>query len=134
MTILVNLVYLCTINSAVMKTQFINLDRTFLGISNLMITGFKSLKLNKLFLAPRFPTDKVGYYLLPLVKQLLRDNFMGSDMEMGMLLIFLKDYFLSATDTIRNNAVTNLFKKLKDSKNTIAVLDTERIYDHQQAA
>lgn len=134
MTILVNLVYLCTINSAVMKTQFINLDQTFLGISNLMITGFKSFKLNKLFLAPRFPTDKVGYYLLPLVKQLLRDNFMGSDMEMGMLLIFLKDYFLSATDTIRNNAVTNLFKKLKDSKNTIAVLDTERIYDHQQAA
>ena len=99
-----------------------------------MITGVKSYNLSRLFSVPRFSTDKVGYYLLPLVKQLLRDNFMGSDMEMGMLLIFLKDYFLSAADAIRNNAVTNLFKKLKDSKNTIAVLDTERIYDHQQAA
>jgi hypothetical protein len=117
-----------------MKTQCINLDQTFLNISNLMITVVKSFNMTRLFLAPRFSTDKAGYYMLPLVKQLLRDNFMGSDMEMEMLLIFLKGYFLSATDTIRNNAVTNLFNKLKGSKNAIAVLDTKRIYDHQQAA
>jgi hypothetical protein len=117
-----------------MKTQCINLDQTFLNISNLMITGVKSFNLTRLFLASRFSTDKAGYYLLPLVKQLLRDNLMGSDMEMGMLLIFLKDYFLSAADVIKKNTVTNLFKKLKSSKNTIAVLDTETIYNHQQAA
>jgi hypothetical protein len=99
-----------------------------------MITVAKSFNITRLFSAPGFSTNKAGYYMLPLVKQLLRDNFMGSDIEMEMLLIFLKGYFLSATDTIRNNAVTNLFNKLKGSKNTIAVLDTKRIYDHQQAA
>jgi len=35
---------------------------------------------------------------------------MGSDMEMGILLIFLKGYFLSAADVIRNNSVTELYK------------------------
>jgi hypothetical protein len=99
-----------------------------------MITGVKSFNFSRLFSAPGFSTDKAGYYMLPLVKQLLRDNFMGSDMEMEMLLIFLKGYFLSAAGAIRNNAVTNLFKKLKGSKNAIAVLHTERIYNHQQAA
>jgi hypothetical protein len=117
-----------------MKTQGINFDQTLLDITNLMITSVKSFKLNKLSLAPKFSTDKVGYYLLPLVKQIFRDNFMGSDAEMGILLVFLKGYFLSATDTIRNNAVTDLFKKLRGSKRTIAVLNTERIYNHPQAA
>ena len=99
-----------------------------------MITGVKSFDMIRLFSAPKFSTDKAGYYMFPLVKQLLRDNFMGSDMEMGMLLIFLKGYFLYAADVIRNNAVTELYKKLKSNNSTVAVLDTERIYDHQQAA
>jgi hypothetical protein len=81
--------------------------------------------MSRLFSASRFSTDKAGYYMLPLVKQLLRDNFMGSDMEMEMLLVFLKGYFLYAAGAIRNNAVTNLFKKLKGSENAIAVLHTE---------
>lgn len=134
MTNLVNLVYLCTINSTVMKTQCINLDQTFLNITNLIITGVKSFNLNKLFSAPKFSTDKIGYYLLPLIKQLFRDNFMGSDAEMGVLLIFLKGYFSSAVETVRSNAVGDLFRKLRGTKDTVAVLDTERIYDQQQAA
>ena len=131
---MVNLVYLCTINSAVMKTQCIHLDQTFLNITNLIITGVKSFNLNKIFSAPKFSTDKVGYYLLPLVKQLFKDNFMGSDAEMGVLLIFLKGYFSSAVETLRSNAVGDLFRKLRGVRGTVAVLDTERTYDHQQAA
>ncbi|WP_426672155.1 hypothetical protein ACPPVU_13090 [Mucilaginibacter sp. McL0603] len=117
-----------------MKTQCINLDQTFLNITNLIITGVKSFNLNKLFSAPKFSTDKIGYYLLPLIKQLFRDNFMGSDAEMGVLLIFLKGYFSSAVETVRSNAVGDLFRKLRGTKDTVAVLDTERIYDQQQAA
>jgi hypothetical protein len=56
-----------------------------------MIAGLKSFKLHKLFLAPEFSTDRVGYYLLPLAKQVFRDIIMGSDME--MLPIFRKGYF-----------------------------------------
>ncbi|SHN20884.1 hypothetical protein [Mucilaginibacter sp. OK098] len=117
-----------------MKTQCINFDQTLSGITSLVITSVKSFKLNKLFLASNFPTDKVGYYLLPLAKQIFKDSFMGADMEMGILLIFMKDYFLSAANIIRNNAVTNLFKKIKGSKRNGTVLASEIIYNHPQAA
>ncbi|MHB8205979.1 hypothetical protein [Mucilaginibacter sp.] len=117
-----------------MKVQFVNIEQTFFDISNLMITGVKSLNLNKLFSAPIFSTKKVGHYLLPLVKQLLRDNFIGSDMEMTMMLTFMKGYFLSATEVVRNNTISDLFKKFGGSKNTIAVLNSERVYNHEQAA
>ncbi|WP_295790738.1 hypothetical protein [Mucilaginibacter sp.] len=116
-----------------MKTQFIHFDQIS-GITSAVITSARSFKLNKLFLASNFSTGKLGYYLLPLVKQIIKDNFMGADMEIGILLIFLKDYFLSANNTIRNNAVTNLFKKSKGSEKNIAVSTSEIIYNHPQAA
>ncbi|MCR8560874.1 hypothetical protein KXD93_24670 [Mucilaginibacter sp. BJC16-A38] len=117
-----------------MKTQCINIDQNLLDITNLMITNAKSSKLNKLFFASNFSTAKLGYYLLPLAKQIFKETFMGADMEMGILLIFLQDYFFSATDAIRNNAVTNLFKKIKGSKRNVAVPASEMIYNHPQAA
>jgi hypothetical protein len=117
-----------------MKTQGINFDQTLLDITNLMTASVKSFKLNKLSITPKFSTDKVGYYLLPLVKQIFRDNFMGSDAEMGILLVFLKGYFSSAADAIKNNAITDLFKKFRGGKNDVVVLNTERIYNHPQAA
>ncbi|MDB5088355.1 MAG: hypothetical protein JWR09_2349 [Mucilaginibacter sp.] len=134
MTNLVNLVYLCIVKSVIMKTQCINFDQTHSDLANLMITSVKSFKFNKLFLASNFSTDKVGHYLLPLVKQIVRDNFMGADLEMGILLIFMKDYFLSAANAIRNNAVTNLFKKIKGSKRNGTGSASEIIYNHPQAA
>ena len=113
-----------------MKTQFIHFDQ----ISG--ITSVRSFKLNKLFLTSNFSIGKVGYYLLPLVKQIIKDNFMGADLEIGILLVFLKDYFLSATNAIRNNAVTKLFKKSNGSERNIAVSisASEIIYTHPQAA
>jgi hypothetical protein len=114
-----------------MKTQYINLDRTFLDISNLLITGVKDFNLNKLFSASKFSTEKAGQYLLPLLRQLFRDNFMGSDMEIGILLIFLRDYFLSAADVFRNNAITDRIKKLTATGGRTAILITN---NHQQAA
>ncbi len=117
-----------------MKTQLVNIGQTFFNISNLMLTGLRSFNINKLFPASKFSISTMGQYLLPLIKQLLRDSFMGSDMEIGMLLIFLKSYFLSAVEIASNNAVTDLIKKFRGNKSTIAILNTERIYDHQQAA
>ena len=119
-----------------MKTQLIHFDQTLSGITSVIITSAKSFKLNKLFSASNFSTDKLGYYLMPLVKQIIKDNFMGADLEIGILLVFLKDYFSSATNAIRNNAVTNLFKKSKGSERNIAVSvsASEIIYNHPQAA
>jgi len=134
LTKLVNLVYLCIVKSVIMKTQCINFDQTLSGITSLIITSVKSFKLNKLFLASNFSTAKLGHYLLPLAKQIVRDNFMGADLEIGILLIFLKDYLFSAADVVRNNAVTNLFKKIKDSKRNVSISASERIYNHPQAA
>lgn len=133
---MVNLVYLCVIKSVVMKTQFIHFDQTLAGITSVIITSAKSFKFNKLFSASNFSTGKLGYYLVPLVKQIIKDNFMGADLEIGILLVFLKDYFSSATNAIRNNAVTNLFKKSKGSERNIAVSvsASEIIYNHPQAA
>ena len=118
-----------------MKTQFIHFDQIS-GITSVVVTSVKSFKLNKLFLVSSFSTSKLGYYLLPLVKQIIKDNFMGADLEIGILLIFLKDYFLSATNAIRNNAVTNLFKKSKGSERNIevSVSASEIFYNHPQAA
>jgi hypothetical protein len=133
---MVNLVYLCIVKSAVMKTQYINFDQTLSGITSLIINSVKSFKLNRLFLASNFSTDMIGHYLLPLAKQIFRETFMGADMEMGIVLIFMKDYFLSAADIIRNNAVTKLFKQSKDSKRdmVVSVSASEIIYNHPQAA
>ncbi len=133
---MVNLVYLCVIKSVVMKTQFIHFDQTLSGITSVIITNTKSFKFNKLFSASNFPTGKLGYYLVPLAKQIIKDNFMGADLEIGILLVFLKDYFSSATNAIRNNAVTNLFKKSNGSERNIAVSvsASEIIFNHPQAA
>ena len=59
---------------------------------------------------------------------------MGADLELGILFIFLKDYFLSAANAVTNNAVTNLFKKSKGSERNIPVSAPEIIYNHPQAA
>jgi hypothetical protein len=117
-----------------MKTQFINPDQTLLDATKLIIASAKSFKWNRLFLASNFSTDKIGSYLLPLVKQIFRDNFMGSDMEMSMLLIFLKGYFFSAANAARNNMVTELFRKIRKNKAEVIVLKTEKKYNYQQAA
>ncbi|MEO6631402.1 MAG: hypothetical protein ABIN13_06755 [Mucilaginibacter sp.] len=117
-----------------MKAPYINVDQTLSGITSVIITSAKSLKLNKVFFASNFSTYKVWHYLLPLVKQIIKDNFMGADLEIGILLIFLKDYFSSAANAVTNNAVTNLFKKSNGSERNITVSASEIIYNHPQAA
>lgn len=117
-----------------MKTQCINIDQTLSGISNLMITSITSPKWSKLLFTFKFSPKKVGNYLLPLLKQLFKDNFMGSEMEMGILLLFVKSYFLLAVYVIGHNALTNRFKKLRESTIKSTELSYEDIYQHKQAA
>ena len=117
-----------------MKTQCINVDQALLGMTNSVIASIRSITMSKFIFTPKFSANKIGEYLLPLAKQLFRDNFMGSDMEMGILLVFLKGYFLSATYLISHNAVTGLFKKFKKSNANVVAWDTETIYDYKKAA
>jgi hypothetical protein len=134
LTILVNLVYLCSVKSANMKTQCIHIDQALSGISNLVITGIASVEWHKLLFAFKFSPKRIGNYLLPLLKELFKDNFMGSDMEMGILLLFVKSYFLLAVYVISHNALTDRFKKLNKSINKSVELNHEEIYRHKQAA
>jgi hypothetical protein len=99
-----------------------------------MITSITSLKWSKPLFTFRFSPNKIGNYLLPLLKQLVRDNFMGSEMEMGILLLFVKSYFLLAVYTISHNALTDRVKKLRESTTKSAELNYEDIYQHEQAA
>jgi len=142
LTNLVNLVYFCSIKSTDMKTQCINLGLAASEISNLkniisvkfILTNIASLKWPKVFLISDFSAKKIGHYLLPLIKQLFRDNFMGSEMEMSILLVLVKGYVLLAVHTIRHNAITKQFKKLSSGLTKNAVLIDKDFSRHRQAA
>ena len=131
---MVNLVYLCAIKSAEMKTQLTNVAQTLSGIANTVLTGAKSLKSVKLLLTTDLSKDKIGSYVIPLAKQLFRDNFMGSDLEMGMMLVFLKSYFLSATFLVSHNAIIDRFKELRRGKYAVTALQQEEFFGQQQVA
>jgi len=117
-----------------MKTQCIHIDQALSGINNLVIANITSLKWHKLIDTFKFSAGKLSHYFLPLLKQLFRDNFMGSEMEMGILLLFVKSYFLLAVHAVRDSALTERFKKLRVSKYKNDALPKEVIYQHKQAA
>jgi hypothetical protein len=117
-----------------MKTQCIHIDQALSGINNLVVTNITNLKWHKLIGTLKFSPGKLSHYFLPLLKQLFRDNFMGSEMEMGILLLFVKSYFLLAVYAIRHNALTDRVKKLNKSINESVELNHEVIYQHKQAA
>ena len=134
MTNIVNLVYLYIINSTDMKTQYANIGQVLSGIHNLMITSIAGVNWIKLFSAFKLSPNRIGNYLLLLAKQLFRDNFMGSEMEMGVLLFFIKGYFLLAVFAITNNPLIDRFKKLKKIIIENVVLNRDDFYRHKQAA
>jgi hypothetical protein len=117
-----------------MKTQYINIDQALSAISSLLITSIAGLKWVNLFSAFKLSPNKIGNYLLPLLKQLFKDNFMGSEMEMGILLLFVKSYFLIAVFAITHNPLVDQFKKLRLSINKSAVLQHRDYYQHNQVA
>jgi hypothetical protein len=117
-----------------MKTQYANIGQVLSGINNLMVTSIAGVNWIKLFSAFRLSANTIGNYLLPLLKQLFRDNFMGSEMEMGVLLFFIKGYFLLAVFAITNNPLIDLFKKLKESVIENVVVNRDDFYQHKQAA
>jgi hypothetical protein len=117
-----------------MKTLNIHFDQSLLDVTKLMITGAKNFKWNSLFAVSVFSTERVNHFLTLVVKQIFSDNFNGSDAEVGMVLIFLKGYFLSAADLLRNNVITNLFRRLKTRESNVIVFDAEENYSYNQAA
>jgi hypothetical protein len=116
-----------------MKTQYTHIAQVLSGINNLMITNIAGLNWIKLFSAFKLSPNRIGNYLLLLAKQLFRDNFMGSEMEMGVLLFFIKGYFLLAVFAITNNPLIERFKKLRESLIENVVLNRDDFYQHKQA-
>ena len=117
-----------------MKTPYIHLDQSLLDITKLMITDAKNFKWNGLFAVPAFSTDWVNHLMTLVVKQIFSDNFTGSDAEVGVILLFLKGYFLSAADLLRNNVITDLFGRLTIRESNIVVFDAEKKYSYNKAA
>ena len=99
-----------------------------------MINEAKSFKWNKLFAMAGITSDRINYYVTLLLKQIFSDNFSGSDAETGMVLIFLKSYFLSATAFLGNNLVTDFVKGLKKQNAKVVELATEENFNYNKAA
>ena len=117
-----------------MKTPYIHIDQSLLDNAKLMIAGAKNFKWNRLLALFGITSDRVNYYLTLVAKQIFSDNFSGSDAETGIVLIFLKSYFLSAVALITNNAVTDLFRKLRKGSAKVVALDTEENFSYHKAA
>ena len=97
-----------------MKTQVIHFDQLLLDNAKLVINEARGLKWSRLFAMTGITSDRINYYLTLLLKQIFSDNFSGSDAETGMVLIFLKSYFLSATALLSNNVITDFVKASKN--------------------
>lgn len=98
-----------------------------------MITSIAGANCINLLSAFKLSPNRIGNYLLLLAKQLFRDNFMGSEMEIGVLLFFVKGYFLLAVFAITNNHLTARLKKLRESMVENVVLNRNDFYQHKQA-
>ena len=79
-------------------------------------------------------SDRVNYYLTLLFKLIFSDSFSGSDAETGMVLIFLKSYFVSATAFLSNNLVTDFVKGLKKQNAKEVELDAVENLSYTEAA
>ena len=117
-----------------MKTPCIHLDQSLLDGTKLMINEAKSFKWSKLFAISGITSDRINYYLTLLLKQIFSDNFSGSDAETGMVLIFLKSYFVSATAFLSNNLVTDLVKSLKKQNAKVVEIGAEENFNFNKAA
>jgi hypothetical protein len=76
----------------------------------------------------------ISKYLFLLFKQLFSDTFMSSEIEMGILLFFIKGYFLLAVFAITNNPLIDQFKKLRGSTIENAGLNQDDFSQHKQYA
>jgi len=75
------------------------------------VHSINDVKWIKLFSAFKLSVNTIGNYLLPLVKQLFRDNFMGSEMDDGDFYYSLsKVIFLLAVFTITHNPLSQPMK------------------------
>jgi len=99
-----------------------------------MINEAKSFKWSRLFVMSGITSDRINYYLTLLLKQIFSDNFSGSDAETGMVLIFLKSYFISATAFLSNNLVTDFVKSLKKQNAKVVMLDAKENFNYNKAA
>ncbi|MBS1523212.1 MAG: hypothetical protein JST50_19595 [Bacteroidetes bacterium] len=112
-----------------MKTTGIHFDQSLLDNAKMMINEAKGFKFSWLFAMLGITSDRVNYYLTLLLKQIFSDNFSGSDAETGMVLIFLKSYFLSAAALfmISNNVIRDFIKNLGKPKAKVVAQDTENL-------
>jgi len=99
-----------------------------------MINEAKSFKWSRLLAMSGITSDRVNYYLTLLLKQIFSDNFSGSDAETGMVLIFLKSCFISATAFLSNNVVIDFVKGLKKQNAKVVELAAEENLSYTKAA
>ncbi len=105
MTNIVNLVYLCSIKSAVMKTHYLNeIFSAFNAIRNILsgkLAGrnLTNIKWSDVLVPFKFSKHDVERYLLVIVKAVIKEAI-GADIEIKLLLMLIGGYFISARDTI----------------------------------
>lgn len=117
-----------------MKTPCIQVDQSLLDGTKMMINEAKSFNWSRLFVMSGITSERISYYLTLLLKQIFSDNFSGSDAETGMVLIFLKSYFLSATAFLSNNVIIDFVKGLKKQNANVVELAAEENFNFNKAA
>lgn len=117
-----------------MKTPGIHFDQSLLDGTKWMINEVKGFKWNRLLAMAGITSDRVNYYVTLLLKQIFSDNFSGSDAETGMVLIFLKSYFVSATAFLSNNVIIDFVKGLKKQNAKVVELTAEENFNFNKAA
>lgn len=105
MTNIVNLVYLCSIKSAVMKTHYINeIFSAFNAIRNIIfgklgIRNLANIKWSDMLVPFKFSKHDAERYLLIIAKAAVKETI-GADIEIKLLLLLIGGYFISARDAV----------------------------------
>jgi hypothetical protein len=116
LTIIVNLVYLCSIKSAVMKTHYLNeIFSAFNAIRNIIFgkldgRNLTNIKWSDVLVPFKFSKSNVERYLLIIAKAAVKETI-GADIEIKLLLLLIGGYFLSARDALFHSTLIEKITK-----------------------
>jgi hypothetical protein len=102
-----------------MKTTLLNINEILAGLKTILSLFYEkymidypaAFKWAKQLSSLKFSWNSLGHYLLPLLKQSLKEA-MGTEIELEILLLFVAGYFLWVKDVFKHSALTEKLKHL----------------------
>jgi hypothetical protein len=102
-----------------MKTILLSINEILAGMKTIlslfyekyMIDHFTAFKWAKQVSSLKFSWNNLGHFILPLLKQSLKEA-LGTEIELEVLLLFVAGYFLWVKDVFKKTALTEKLKNL----------------------